>query len=239
MIEAKAVTKTFRQWDGSVFTALSDVSLRIDDGQLAIIAGENGSGKSLLMKILAGLEKPSSGTVACTQSIGLVFQDADSQILADTVIEDVKFSLRNRRDLNKGEILGKAREALSAVGLEAKENSPSHMLSGGEKRRLAIASVMALDRRTLILDEPYSNLDYPGVKSVNSLIEKLKSDGFTILILTHELEKCLGLADRFMVLSKGKLVFDGNPEEAVQKDLESWGIRRPINGGDIKSLVWR
>ncbi|MBR1583417.1 MAG: ABC transporter ATP-binding protein [Spirochaetales bacterium] len=239
MIEAKGISKSFRQWDGSVFTALSDVSLRIDDGQLAIIAGENGSGKSLLMKILAGLEKPSSGTVTCTQSIGLVFQDADAQILADTVIEDVKFSLRNRRDLNKGEILGKAREALSAVGLEAKENSPSHMLSGGEKRRLAIASVMALDRRTLIFDEPYSNLDYPGVKSVNAVIEKLKADGFTILILTHELEKCLGLADRFMVLSKGKLVFDGKPEEAVQKDLESWGIRNPRNGSDVQSLVWR
>ena len=113
------------------------------------------------------------------------------------------------------------------------------MLSGGEKRRLAIASVIALDRRTLILDEPYSNLDYPGVKSVNALIEKLKAEGFTILILTHELEKCLGLADRFLILSKGNLVFDGNPQQAIEEDLESWGIRRPTDGGDIRSLVWR
>lgn len=239
MIEAKGICKSFRQWDGSTFTALSDVSLIIEDGQLAVIAGENGSGKSLLMKILAGLEKPSAGAVTSTQPIGLVFQDADAQILADTVIEDVKFSLRNRKDMKKDEILEKARQALCSVGLESKENNPSHMLSGGEKRRLAIASVIALDRRTLILDEPYSNLDYPGVKSVNALIEKLKTEGFTILILTHELEKCLGLADRFMVLSKGTLVFDGNPQQAIEEDLESWGIRRPTDGGDIKSLVWR
>lgn len=238
MIEAKGITKIFRQWDGSVFTALSDVSLTIGDGQLAVIAGENGSGKSLLMKILAGLEKPTAGTVTCTEPIGLVFQDADAQILADTVIEDVKFSLRSRR-MKKEEILAKARQALSDVGLQDKENNPSHMLSGGEKRRLAIASVMALDRRTLILDEPYSNLDYPGVRSVNALIEKLKDEGFTILILTHELEKCLGLADRFLVLSKGKLVFDGTPLQAVETDLEKWGIRNPKCDGDAGSLVWR
>ena len=236
MIEAKQVSKIFKQWDGSTFSALSDISFRIEDGQLVVLAGENGSGKSLLMKILAGLEKPSSGTVETTQPVALVFQDADAQILADTVIEDVKFSLRN---LNKNEIPEKARQALSEVGLSDKENSASHLLSGGEKRRLAIASALSLDRKTLILDEPYSNLDYPGVRSVNALIEDLKGKGFTIVILTHELEKCLGLADRFMALHEGKLVFDGTPEEALKADLESWGIRNPLKDGDFRTLVWR
>ena len=237
MIETKAICRSFRQWDGSTLSALSDVSFRIEDGQLVVLAGENGSGKSLLMKIIAGLEKPSSGSVETSDPVALVFQDADAQILADTVIEDVMFSLRNKK-LRKEENLAKAGEALSQVGLSEKENSPSHLLSGGEKRRLAIASALALDRKTLIFDEPYSNLDYPGVKSVNSLIEELRGKGFTIVILTHELEKCLGLADRFMVLSKGKLVFDGTPSDGLKADLESWGIRNPMTSGDVKSLIW-
>ena len=237
MIEARKITKTFRQWDGGTFTALSDISFTVEDGQLVVLAGANGSGKSLLMKTIAGLEKLTSGTVTCSELVALVFQDADAQILADTVIEDVKFSLRNK-GLKKEELTIKAREALSQVGLSDKENSPSHLLSGGEKRRLAIASALALDRRTLIMDEPYSNLDYPGVKSVNAIIGKLKEEGFTIVILTHELEKCLGLADRFMALHEGRLVFDGKPEDALKADLEGWGIRNPLEDGDCRSLVW-
>ena len=238
MIGAKAICRSFRQWDGSTLCALSDVSFSIRDGELVVLAGENGSGKSLLMKIIAGLEKPSSGTVETSEPVALVFQDADAQILADTVIEDVRFSLRSLK-LRKEESFAKAREALSQVGLSEKENSPSHLLSGGEKRRLAIASALALDRKTLVFDEPYSNLDYPGVKSVNSLIAELKGKGFTIVILTHELEKCLGFADRFMALSKGRLVFDGKPADALKADLENWGIRNPLKDGDFRTLVWR
>ena len=238
MIEAKDICKSFRQWDGSLFSALSDISFRIGDGQLVVLAGENGSGKSLLMKIIAGLEKPSTGTVETSDPVALVFQDADAQILADTVIEDVKFSLRNRKDLKKEEILRKSEEALSVVGLSDKADCASHLLSGGEKRRLAIASALALDRKTLVFDEPYSNLDYGGVRSVNALIEDLKGKGFTIVILTHELEKCLGMADRFMVLSKGRLVFDGVPSVGLKADLGSWGIRNPSLDGDVRSLIW-
>lgn len=238
MIEVRSIAKTFRQWDGSSFAALSDVSFRIEDGQLVVLAGANGSGKSLLMKIIAGLEKPTSGSVSCPEPVALVFQDADAQILADTVIEDVKFSLRSK-SLKKEEANLKARDALSKVGLSDKANSPSHLLSGGEKRRLAIASALALDRKTLILDEPYSNLDYPGVRSVNALIEELKGKNFTIVILTHELEKCLGLADRFIALHEGRIVFDGKPEDALKVDLENWGIRNPLKNGDFRTLVWR
>ena len=237
MIEAKKITKSFRQWDSSTFTALSDINFSIEDGQFVVLAGANGSGKSLLMRILSGLEKPTSGTVTCSEPVALVFQDADAQILADMVIEDVKFSLKNKIH-DKKAITVKARGALSLVGLSDKENSPSHLLSGGEKRRLAIASAIALDRRTLILDEPYSNLDYPGVKSVNAIIRELKDKGLTIVLLTHELEKCLGLADRFMALHEGKLVFDGKPEDALKAELEDWGIRNPLKDGDYRSLVW-
>lgn len=228
MIEVRNLCKYFRTSESGILKALDDVSLSIADGQCVLIAGANGSGKSLLMKLIAKLEKPTKGSVETSEDVGLVFQDADAQILADTPLEDVMFGLRRGKKLSKEEAKDKAIKALSDVGLSEKANSPSHFLSGGEKRRLAVASVMALGRRILILDEVYSNLDYPGVKSVNSLIERLKKEGLTIIILSHELEKCIDLCDRFIVLDKGKLVFDGKTSQALEQDLEKWGIRNPL-----------
>ena len=228
MIEVRNLCKYFRTADSGILKALDDVSLSIADGQCVLIAGANGSGKSLLMKLIANLEKPTKGSVETSEDVGLVFQDADAQILADTPLEDVMFGLRRSKKLSKEEAKATALKALGEVGLSEKANSPSHFLSGGEKRRLAVASVMALGRKILILDEVYSNLDYPGVKSVNSLIEKLKKEGLTIIILSHELEKCIDLCERFIVLDKGKLVFDGKTSQALEQNLEKWGIRKPV-----------
>ncbi len=239
MIKAESICRTFRQADSSLFRALDNVSLEISDGDTMVIAGANGSGKSLLMRIISGLEKPSSGTVESSGPVGLVFQDPDAQILADTPLEDVLFSLSSQKGLSKAQAREKALQALEQVGIADRKDSPAHLLSGGEKRRLAIASVLALGRKTVIFDEPYSNLDYPGVKSVNAMIGKLQEEGFTIVILTHELEKCLGLANRFAVLSKGKLAYDGPAAQALKLDLEKWGIRNPLPGGDPSELVWR
>ena len=238
MITAKGICKYFRKPDGGVFTALDNVDITVGSGQLAVIAGENGSGKSLLMRILASLEKPSEGTVRTEGEIGLVFQDADSQILADTPLEDVMFGLRRRKDIKKTEMRDIAMKALEKVGLADCADNPSHLLSGGQKRRLAVASILALDRRTMIFDEPYSNLDYPGVRSVNAIIRDLKDSGYTIIILTHELEKCLAMADRLMVLNKGRMMFDGEPSDALSLDLEKWGIRNPSRSGSLQDLVW-
>ena len=129
--------------------------------------------------------------------------------------------------------------ALEKTGLTQKADFPARFLSGGEKRRLAVACMLAMNLPIIILDEPYANLDYSGVKQVNALIRELKSDGKTIIILTHEIEKCLGLADRFIVLFHGKKVFDGEPALGLKQNLEQWNIRNPIveykNVGD---LVW-
>jgi biotin transport system ATP-binding protein len=126
--------------------------------------------------------------------------------------------------------------ALDAVGLLAKADFPARQLSGGEKRRLACAGVLAQDAATVIFDEPYANLDYPGVRQVNALIDQLHAKGKTVIILTHELEKCLGLADRFMVLVNGRKVFHATPAEALDAkvSLASWGIHPPEG-----TLVWR
>lgn len=239
MIEVRNLCKYFKNSDSLITKALDNINLSIPDGQCVLIAGANGSGKSLLMKLIAKLENPTKGSVETSEDTGLVFQDADAQILADTPLEDVMFGLRRNKKLSKEDAKTSALKALSDVGLSDKANSPSHFLSGGEKRRLALASVMALGRKIIIMDEVYSNLDYPGVRSVNQIIERLKAQGLTIIILSHELEKCMGLCDRFIVLSEGKIVFDESPDLALKQDLEKWGIKNPAKDGDSRSLVWR
>ena len=99
--------------------------------------------------------------------------------------------------------------------------------------------MLAMELPVFILDEPYANLDYTGVKQVNSLITALKKEGKTVIILSHEIEKCLGLADRFIVLFRGKKVFDGMPEAALAENLEQWNIRNPLNSyKSVKDLLW-
>ena len=222
-----------------IFTALENVSLSIESGSCSLICGSNGSGKTLLMLIIAGLEAPSSGTVHASGRVGLVFQEPDSQILGETPREDIEFGARNL-GLSKKESAAAVAAALAATGLETKADYPARSLSGGEKRRLALAGVLAMDPPIIIFDEPYANMDFQGVVQVNRLIQKLKVMGKTILILTHETEKCLALAGRFIALCRGKIVFDGSAEEALNQDLESWGIRHPLRRAaqNYTELLW-
>ena len=222
-----------------VFIALSDISLGIEEGECTIIAGENGSGKSLLMSIIAGLENPTRGAVITNSRPGLVFQECDCQILGETPAEDIAFGPRNM-GLSKSEIKKRVKAALHATGLEHRSSFPARSLSGGEKRRLAAAGVLAMDAKIIIFDEPYANMDYPGVIEVNKLIKTLIESGRTVVILTHELEKCLAFAHRFIVLYRGGKVYDGNVDEALSCDLEAWGIRNPLKNAarEVKDLVW-
>jgi biotin transport system ATP-binding protein len=247
VVSVQGVTKRFTVMDAEgkqrIFTALDDVTLEVEVGEVLVVAGANGSGKSLLMHIIAGLESPSSGTVTLDGRVGIVFQDADSQILGETPREDVAFSVENNakkvpgtKKERRAAINARVEKALSAVGLLSKADFPARQLSGGEKRRLACAGVLAQNAATVIFDEPYANLDYPGVQQVNALIDQLHAEGKTVIILTHELEKCLGLADRFMVLYNGRKVFHAGLAEALEAktSLASWGIHPPEG-----ALVWR
>jgi len=224
--------------DGS-FYALRGISLSIEDGECTIIAGANGSGKSLLMSIIAGLEEPASGTVKTSSKAGLVFQEPDSQILGETPREDAAFGPRNMK-LSKNEIKARVSAALSQTGLEDRADFPARSLSGGEKRRLACAGVLAMDAQIIIFDEPYANMDFPGVVQVNRLFQKLIADGKTVIILTHELEKCLALSKRFIVLCKGEKVYDGGASDALSRDLEAWGIHHPLKNSarSLGDLLW-
>ena len=251
-IKIENLTKTFKTSAGKI-TALKDISLEIGEGECLIIGGENGSGKSVLMSIIAGLETCDSGSVKIEGDVGqgagrglgrrrppvgLVFQEAETQILGETPAEDIAFGPKNL-GWKKEQVELAVKNALEKTGLTEKACFPARFLSGGEKRRLAVACMLAMDLPVIILDEPYANLDYCGVKQVNALVRQLKQDGKTVIILTHEIEKCLGLANRFVVLYKGTKVFEGTPEEGLAQNLESWNIKNPIvSYKGVEDLVW-
>ena len=221
--------------------ALNNVSFTISEGSLTVIAGSNGSGKSVLMQIISGLIEKSDGEVYTSSKPGLIFQQAAAQILGDTPREDVEVGPKNM-GLSKKDAAVVSQKALEKVSLLHKADYPADFLSGGEKRRLSVASICAMEKNIIIFDEPYANLDYPGIKDVNALIKELHESGKTILILSHELEKCLGLSDHFIVLRQGELVFDGTPEEALKKhakDFSLWALHNPLTSYNLLSdLVW-
>lgn len=241
--------------------ALRNISLEIFCGECVVIGGENGSGKSVLMSIIAGLMDGDGGVsavfadsadfsaeksddpagksgVSVFGRVGLVFQEAETQILGETPREDVAFGPKNL-GWKREQISEAVADALTQTGLAEKADFPARFLSGGEKRRLAVACMLAMRLPIIILDEPYANLDFGGVKQVNSLVRKLKSEGKTVIILSHELEKCLALADRFVVLFRGEKVFDGTPGDGLKNNLEAWNIRNPLAAYNCpEDLVW-
>ena len=244
-IKINHLSKTFRTASGEK-KALDDVSLEIHEGECVLIGGENGSGKSLLMSIIAGLEEADKNAVVESDETtmfvdgraGLVFQEAETQILGETPAEDIAFGPKNL-GWKKAEVQKAVQDALERTGLKDKADFPARFLSGGEKRRLAVACMLAMNLPIIILDEPYANLDFGGVKQVNALIRQLKADGKTVIILSHEIEKCLGLADRFIVLFRGKKVFDGLPAEGLKQNLEEWNIRNPlVSYAKVEDLIW-
>ena len=239
-VKLENVTKRFLSTTGSKYSeALTDISFEIPKGSLTILAGANGSGKSVLMNLISGLMKVSEGKIEVSSKPGLVFQEASTQILGDTPREDVAVGLKNLKTPKK-EIPSLVEAALKNVRLLEKADFPAEFLSGGEKRRLAVASILAMKRDIIIFDEPYANLDYPAVCDVNNLLSQLHSEGKTVILLTHELEKCLALADHFLILQKGKLVYDGKPEDAIKLPLEQWSIRNPLAKYEsVQDLIWR
>ncbi len=233
VLEVQNINRTFA--NGTI--ALQDVSFSVKKGEFLVIGGKNGSGKSVLMSLIAGLDKQTSGTIKCDE-VGLVFQDANSQILGETPLEDVLFGLRNLQ-LKKQERLQKAEETLKQCGLFEKRNFQARVLSGGEKRRLAVAGILALDRDFIIFDEPFANLDLIGIKQVCAILKQLKEQNKTIIVLTHDLEKILGLADSFIILDSGKIKFNGTPEDGLKLNLEEYGIKNPLTSyNSVKDLFW-
>lgn len=223
--------------DGSC--GIAEINLNISKGQFVVIAGRNGSGKTTLCLHLNGLLMPESGQVflngipvkknlvRARQMVGMVFQNADSQIVGDTVYSDVAFGPENLC-LSRTEIKQRVSRVIKTVGLEDLVDHKPHTLSGGEKRRLAIAGVLAMNPEILVFDEPFSNLDYPGSIEILKQILALHQAGHTILLITHELEKVVAQADRLIIMHNGRIVKDGSPGEIIP-EVEKYGVREPCS----------
>lgn len=224
--------------------ALDDVSLTINKGEFIGIIGHTGSGKSTLIQHFNGLEKATSGTIyfdgqdiydkdfnmkSLRSRVGLVFQYPEHQLFETTVIEDVKFGPKNL-GLSKVEVDLRAFEAIKQVGLSEKcyDDSPFE-LSGGQKRRVAIAGVLAMKPEILILDEPTAGLDPRGRDEILDQIAKLHKEGLTVILVSHSMEDVAKYADRIIAMNSGKVAFDGTPKEVFRhyKELERMGLSAP------------
>ena len=207
---------------------IKNINLSFSKDEFVIIAGKNGSGKTLLMRHITGLIQPTEGLVfycgkpvnSCLEEVrrkvGLVFQDADSQLVCQTIEEELRFGPENAC-ITEEVIRSRTELVIKILGLEDKRLVPPRNLSGGEKRKLAIGSVLTLEPDMIILDEPFANLDYLGVVSVLRLLLKLKEKGHSIVIITHELEKTLAHADRLIILEKGIVKEDGDSKKVAAK----------------------
>ena len=245
-ISAQKINHIYSKGLADQTVALCDVSFDINDGEFVGIIGHTGSGKSTLLQHLNGLLKPDSGRIFINgreitaqgvdmmevrRSTGLVFQYPEYQLFEETVEKDIAFGPLNL-GLSQEETKGRVAEALSMVGLdpcEVAEKSPFD-LSGGEKRRIAIAGVIAMKPRVLILDEPTAGLDPKAHKEILDMIEDIHKNEKNITILvSHKMDDIARICDRILVMEKGTVVMTGTPEEIFSKgeELQGMGLDLP------------
>lgn len=245
-VKMEKVTHTYMQGGPFEATAIFDVDLEIQDGEFLGLIGHTGSGKSTLIQHLNGLLKPTQGTVIVNetriekdsknlrtvrQQVGLVFQYPEHQLFEETVEKDIAFGPKNL-GLPQEEINNRVREAIGLVGLpfdEIKERSPFE-LSGGQRRRVAIAGVLAMKPKILILDEPTAGLDPKGRDEIFNEIQALhRAMKFTIVLVSHSMEDVARLVDRIIVMNKGQVALTGTPKEvfARAEELKQMGLDVP------------
>ena len=244
-IKISNVFYTYSPKTPNAYQALNDVSLTIENKSFVAFVGETGSGKSTLVQTLNALLVPSLGQVEVDdfvitnkakknkkikelrKHIGLVFQFPEYQLFEETVEKDVAFGVKNFGADNKT-ALEKAHAALLSVGLDESYFTRARFdLSSGEKRRVAIAGIIAIEPDILVLDEPTAGLDPRGVNDIMSLLTVLHELGKTIIIVTHDMDIVLKYCEKVFVLNKGKLAFEGDPYQLFSKNNEELGIEVP------------
>lgn len=237
------------KYEGRDAPALDAINIEIREGEYVALIGPNGCGKSTLVKHFNALLLPTEGTVRVDgmntkdsssvreirQKVGMIFQNPDNQIVAMTVEEDVSFGPGNLR-LPSTEIQRRVYDALEMVGLRKYARRPPHTLSGGEKQLLAVAGVLAMNPKYIILDEPTSSLDPNGQQKVSSVLQKLHKRGITVIHITHNMDEIVR-AERVIVMNKGRVLFEGMPAEVFSKieRLKALGLGIPR----ITELMWR
>ena len=232
-IALENVSFTYQEGTPLASTALSDVSLTIEDGSYTALIGHTGSGKSTILQLLNGLLVPSQGSVRVfdtlitstsknkdirqiRKQVGLVFQFAENQIFEETVLKDVAFGPQNF-GVSEEDAEQIAREKLDLVGIdESLYNRSPFELSGGQMRRVAIAGILAMEPAILVLDEPTAGLDPLGRKELMNLFKKLHQSGMTIVLVTHLMDDVAEYANQVYVMEKGRLVKGGKPSDVFQ-----------------------
>jgi energy-coupling factor transport system ATP-binding protein len=214
------------RYPGAAADALAGLDLRVAEGEFVAIVGPNGSGKSTLARIIGGLAAASGGhratacghdlltgpgRLAVRRDVGVLFQNPENQLVAENVEEDLAFGLENL-GLPAAEIAARVDEMLVRFDLEELRHREPHLLSGGQKQRTALAGVLAIPRRALVLDEPTAMLDPAGQAEVLAAVARERENGLTIAFVTQEMDEVLG-ADRVVALERGSAVFDGPPAE--------------------------
>ncbi|CAK7280331.1 energy-coupling factor ABC transporter ATP-binding protein [Streptomyces sp. RM1] len=210
---------TFRYPNGT--TALDGVSFSVGAGERVAIVGANGAGKSTLARHLVGIERPASGTIEIdgrradglpiaelARTVGFVFQNPDDQLHAASVVKEVGFGPRNLGfpPARRAELV---ESALRRTGLTQWRDTHPHHLSLGERKRVALASVLAMDTPVVVLDEPTTGQDHASVVLLGNLVDDLAADGRTVLAITHDMDFCVEHFDRVLVLDHGRIAWDG------------------------------
>jgi len=241
MVEVVVENLFFKYPDAEKY-ALKNINLRISKGESIAVLGENGAGKTTLAKNISGLLKPTRGSVKIdgldtrslsvakiAKKIGFVCHNPDHQFFAETVEEEIKFGLKNF-GFSDGEIEKSISEALRVFGLEEYRHRSPFQLSGGEKKRLAIASIMVWNPELLILDEPTIGMDYAQRINIQKILKNLVSEGRSILIITHDVDFAANLCKRAIVLSKGEVIGDGCLRELLsnREVVEKASLKKPF-----------
>lgn len=241
IIELQNVTFEYPSGDNRQTKALKNLSLTVEEGEYIALIGPNGSGKSTLARHLNAILLPTGGVVAVdgfitTQEehrweirrrVGMVFQNPDNQIVATTVEEDVAFGLENL-GMETSLMAQRVTEALEMVGLRSLRNHAPHLLSGGQKQRLAIAGIIAMRPRCLVLDEPTAMLDPRGRREVLETIKRMNhQEGITVVHITHFMEEALE-ADRVIVMDRGQIAHAGPPAEIFGGDIDLYALNLEV-----------
>ena len=250
-IEIRHLAYSYPDDTSTEHVVFQDLSLDIEQGSFVAVLGHNGCGKSTLAKHLNAILLPEGGTVtvygldtkqeenllAIRQQVGMVFQNPDNQIVSNVVEEDVAFAPENL-GVPTQEIRRRVDEALEAVGMAAYKKHAPHLLSGGQKQRVAIAGVLAMQPKTIVLDEPTAMLDPQGRQEVVSIVEKLsREQNITVILITHHMDEAI-CADRVIAMDDGKIIADGTPKDVFTKIdlLQSVGLTAPQTTLLLKAL---
>ena len=230
---------------------LNKINLKIHKGEKIAILGSNGAGKSTFFLNINGVLKPKSGEIIydgksitkknlneLRKNIGIVFQDADNQIIASTVLAEVSFGPMNLK-LPKDEVIKRVNEALDYLNISEFKERPPHYLSGGEKKRVSIADIIAMKSEVIIFDEPTAALDPLNSEMLEEVLKKLSLENKTLLISTHDVDFAYRWADRVVVFSNGGIIGDGTPLEIFKNEeiLKNSNLKRPIMLDVYETLI--